>query len=70
MFEEIKKTITSVTINYDDNSTSELEFFALIGLSDNTWYKISQLPPSNSDRIKMNNHLVDVSNDIISSVGI
>jgi len=69
MFEEIKKGITSVTINYDDNSKSELEFFALIGLSDNTWYKISQLPPSYTDRIKMNNHLVDVSNDIVSSVG-
>jgi hypothetical protein len=67
--EEIQKNITSISINYDDGSKSEMEFFAMVGFSENTWYKISQLPPRYEDRIKMNNHLVDVSNDIVKSVG-
>ncbi|MCL2281115.1 MAG: hypothetical protein FWC25_00435 [Dehalococcoidia bacterium] len=67
--EEIKKTITSVTVNYEDGSKCEMEFFAVVGFSENTWYKISLLPPHYEDRIKMNNHLVDVSNDIVESIG-
>jgi len=69
MFEEIKNSITSITINYEDGSKSDLEFFAAVGFSNDTWYKISQLPPRYEDRIKMNNHLVDVSNDIIGTIG-
>ncbi|MCL2707099.1 MAG: hypothetical protein FWE97_02915 [Dehalococcoidia bacterium] len=69
MFEKIEKPITSVTINYEDGSKSEMEFFAAVGHCENTWYKISKLPAHYEDRIKMNNHLVDVSNDIISTIG-
>ncbi|MCL1886293.1 MAG: hypothetical protein FWF98_06050 [Dehalococcoidia bacterium] len=69
MFEEITKSITSVSINYDDGTKDDVEYFAVIGQNEETWYKISKLPPRYEDRIKMNNHLVDVSNDIIKSVG-
>jgi hypothetical protein len=67
--EEITKPITNVTINYEDGTQSKLEYFAVIGLGDNTWYDILSSPPDRESRVKMNNQLVDLSNKLIESIG-
>jgi len=69
MEQNIEKTITSVTVNYEDGTRSELQYFAVVGLGENTWYDIMYSPPSREAKIKMNNYLVELSNSLIESIG-
>ena len=69
MEKEIEKPIKDVTINYEDGTQSKLEYFAVIGLGEDTWYNVIQSPPTREDKIKMNNYLVEVSNRLIESIG-
>jgi hypothetical protein len=69
MAKNIEKKITSVTINYEDGTKTQLEYYALIGFEENTWYDILYSPPKRDAKIKMNNYLADVSNRLIESIG-
>lgn len=69
MEQKIEKSITSVTINYEDGTQSELQYFAVVGLGKNTWYDILYSPPNREAKIKMNNYLVELSNSLIESIG-
>jgi len=68
MSQESKKTITGVTIDYDDGSSDKLECYALAGSNDSTWFKIMYSPAGKSDKIKLNNLLVEISNSLIAAI--
>jgi hypothetical protein len=61
--------LKSVTINYEDGTHSELQFFAVACLSEDTWFNILSSPPKREAKIKMNNYLVELSNNLIESIG-
>lgn len=65
----IDKPIKSITINYEDGTQSEMQYFAATGLTQDTWLNILSLPPKREYKIKMNNYLVDLSNSLIESIG-
>ena len=69
MAKNIEKKITGVTINYEDGTKTQLEYYALIGFGGNTWYDILYSPPKRDAKIKMNNYLADISNRLIESIG-
>jgi len=69
MTENIEKKIVSITINYEDGTKTQLQYYALAGLGENTWYDILYSPPKRDAKIKMNNYLVDLSNRLIESIG-
>lgn len=67
---EISKPIANVTINYEDGTQSKLQYYAVIGFVEDTWYNIISSPPRRESRIEMNNYLVELSNKLIESIGI
>jgi hypothetical protein len=69
MTEEIKKPIADITINYMDGTQSKLQYYAVVGFSENTWYSVTLTPPDNKSKIKMNNFLVESSNKLVQSIG-
>ena len=69
MTKNIQKKISGVTINYEDGTKTQLEYYALVGLTENVWYDILYAPPKRDTKIKMNNYLVDKSNKLIESIG-
>ncbi len=64
-----KKPVASVTITYEDGTRHDLQYYALVGLSENTWHNIMLSPPRREAKIKMNNYLVELSNELIESIG-
>ncbi len=68
MTQQIKKQIASVSINYEDGSQTTLQYYALVGLSGDTWYKVMLSPPANSTKIKLNNSLAELSLNLIESI--
>ena len=69
MTDEMKNTIKDITINYEDGTQHKLQYFALVGFGEGTWYKIVQSPSSRDLKIMMNNNLVDLSNKLVESIG-
>jgi len=69
MDEETKKSVVGVTIDYEDGSQKKLEYYALIGLSENTWYSVMESPVTRDAKIKMNNYMVSLSNKLVESIG-
>ncbi|MGI2335526.1 MAG: hypothetical protein ACRKGH_02650 [Dehalogenimonas sp.] len=70
MIEDIKKPIANVTINYEDGTQSILQYYAISGFGEDTWYKITNSPPLRESKIRMNNYLVEMSNELIESIGV
>jgi len=68
MSQETKKAITGVTINYDDGTSDKLESCALAGSNDSTWFKVMFSPAGSSDKIKLNNLLVELSNSLLAAI--
>jgi hypothetical protein len=66
---EIKKPIANVTINYEDGTQTRVQYYALIGLGEDTWYNIIKTPPHRESKIMMNNYLVELSNGLVESIG-
>ncbi len=69
MIEDVKKPIANVTINYEDGTQSTMQYYALSGYGEDTWYKITKSPPHRESKIRMNNYLVEMSNELIESIG-
>jgi hypothetical protein len=68
MSEEIKKPIASVTINYQDGSHDKMDYYALVGLGGDTWYKVMLSPAKTSAKIKMNNMIAELCNSLIDTI--
>lgn len=68
MNQKIKKSISGVTINYEDGSSDVLQHYALVGSTDETWFKIMLSPAGSDDKVNMNNMLVDLSRSLIDSI--
>jgi hypothetical protein len=62
------KPIADITINYKDGSCEKMNYYALIGVTEDTWYKIMLSPPGVTDRVKMNNMLAELSTNLLDSV--
>ena len=68
MSQKSKKEISGITINYNDGSCDKLESYAVVGSSDNTWFRIMLSPPKIDDKISMNNMMVELSKSLIASI--
>ena len=68
MTQKLKKAITDITINYKDGSCEKMDYYALIGVTEDTWYKVMLSPPRAGDRVKMNNMLAELSTNLIESI--
>ena len=66
---EIKKAIKSVSINYEDGTRDELPYYALAGLSGDTWYHVMMSPAGKAAQIKLNNLLVELSGTLLKTIG-
>jgi hypothetical protein len=68
MTENINKAIANVTINYKDGTQDTLQYYALVGLGEETWYSVMRSPLHDAYKIKMNNMMVELSNEILGSL--
>ena len=68
MNQRAKKTITGVTINYEDGSCDKLDSYAVVGFNDDTWFKVMLSPLKSADKISMNNLLVELSTSLIAYI--
>jgi hypothetical protein len=68
MTEQIKKPIANVIINYEDGTHDELYHYAVVGLSEDTWFSVMFSPLKTNAKIKMNNMLVELSNVLLKSI--
>ena len=62
------KPISSVTINFEDGTHAELGNYALVGSNETTWFNILRSPAQTTAKIKMNNMLVEMSNDLLLTI--
>jgi hypothetical protein len=69
MAQEIKKSIKNVSINYEDGSRDELQYYALAGLNGDTWYHVMLSPAGKAAKIKLNNLLVELSTILLKAIG-
>lgn len=67
--EKIEKPISRISIEYEDGSQDNLEYYAAVGISGDTWYRVMLSPRYLADKIKMNNLLVDLANLLFKEVG-
>jgi hypothetical protein len=68
MTEQINKPIANVTINYQDGTQDTLEYFALVGLGGDVWYSVMRSPLHDRSKIKLNNMMVELSNEMLVSL--
>ena len=68
MTQEITKPIASITINYEDGSHDKMQYYALVGLSGDTWYKVMLSPAKTAAKIKMNNMIAELCNTLIDTI--
>ena len=65
---QIEKEIESVSINYKDGTKEVFDFYAAVGHSGDTWFKVVHFPHPVSDKIILNNHLVELVNTVFKEV--
>jgi hypothetical protein len=63
--EQITKAIKNGSINYEDGTRDLLKYFALAGLSGETWYHVMYSPGLRESKVKLNNLLVELSEDVL-----
>jgi hypothetical protein len=68
MVETIKTPISNVTINYDDRTKNKMEYWAMVGWADNTWYSVLYTPPTRNGKIRMRNKLIELSADLLTAI--
>jgi hypothetical protein len=68
MAQKLKKAIADVTINFKDGTCERMDYYAMVGSTEDTWYKIMLSPPGISDRVKMNNLLAELSSGLVIAV--
>jgi hypothetical protein len=68
MTEQINKPIANVTINYKDGTQDTLQYYALVGLGGDNWYSVMRSPLHDAFKIKMNNMMVELSNEVVESI--
>jgi hypothetical protein len=68
MTEQINKAIANVTINYKDGTQDTLQYYALVGLGEDTWYSVMHSPLHDAYKIRMNNMMVELSNEVLGSI--
>jgi len=68
MSQKTKKSIASVSINYDDGTNDTIEQYALVGFNEATWFKVMLSPAKTADKVEMNNLLAELSKSLIASI--
>jgi hypothetical protein len=68
MAEQMKKPVTSITINYEDGTHEDLFHYALVGLGEEAWYSVMFSPLKTADKIIMNNMLVGLSEGLLKTI--
>ncbi len=68
MNEQSMKPVVNITINYEDGTHEDLQYYSVVGLSKNTWYSVLFSPPKTASKIKMNNMLVELSSGLLKSI--
>jgi hypothetical protein len=68
MAEQIKKPISNVAINYDDKTKDKMEYWAMVGWADNTWFNILYTPPDRNGKIRMRNKLIELADDLMKAI--
>ena len=68
MDQEIKKTIKNVSINYEDGTSDNLQYYALAGIGGDTWYHVILSPAGREDKIRLNNLLVELSIILLKTI--
>ena len=68
MTDSTLKPISNVTINFIDGTKAELQNYALVGSDDASWFNILRSPAQTTSKIKMNNMLVEMSNDLLLAI--
>jgi hypothetical protein len=68
MVEELRKPIANVTINYEDGTHDKLQYYAVVGYGENTWYSVMLSPPSHESKIRMNNTMVELSGKLLKYI--
>ena len=68
MTDKIKKPIENVGINYGDKTKDKMQYYAMIGWNDNTWYSVVHSPPTKNAKIRMRNKLIELSADLMKTI--
>jgi hypothetical protein len=68
MAEQLKKPVTSITINYEDGTHEDLFHYALVGSGEEVWFSIMFSPLKTTDKIIMNNMLASLSEGLLESI--
>ena len=64
----MKKQVASVSVKYEDGSNEKMKYYALVGKSGETWHYAMYSPSSTASKVKMNNMLVELSNELRASI--
>ncbi len=62
------KSVAKVTIEYADGSKAQMETYAAVGFSGNTWHSVLLSPAGEAAKIRMNNMLVEISDALIKAI--
>ncbi len=68
MIEQPTKPVKNITVNYEDGTHDTLQFYSVVGMSGDNWLSILYSPPKTAYKVKMNNMLVELSNDLLVSI--
>jgi hypothetical protein len=68
MNEQSMKPVVNITINYEDGTHEDLQYYSVVGLTGGTWYSVLFSPPKTGSKIKMNNMLVELSSRLLKSI--
>ena len=68
MQQEKTNSITGVSIDYKDGSQKEMQYYALVGFSEGVWHSIVLSPAETSAKIRMNNLVAAICNDLVDII--
>ena len=66
--EAIKTPISNVSINYDDKTKDKMDYWAMVGLADSTWYTVLFTPTERNQKIRMRNKLIELADDLMKAI--
>jgi hypothetical protein len=68
MVEVIKTPISNVAINYEDKTKDKMEYWAMVGWADSTWFTVLNTPGDKNAKIRMRNKLIELSEDLMKAI--
>jgi hypothetical protein len=63
-----QKMIKNVTINYENGTRNNMQYYALVGFSEGTWHSVMLSPADMSAKIRMNNLIAALCNDLVDAI--